>query len=247
MNGLDRIAAYVRNRMEYVVLWGLVLLVGGYATTVFVPKMSQRSAQSEVDLVVRKINIKGQKLGPLRRKMKKMNYVGLMHLLKKFSYYEEFLTRDIFHPFEVDVKVDEIVVNPYVLLKVIRHEVPFVWMGTFSKKDDKKLYVQFNSKKGTSFLKKGDRIMRYEIVEATPYHVDVRREGRDSILRLEKDKVALEEGIHAKIYNKESGKTFVIREGDFTEGWDVRSIANDGVTLHKGGVSVLVKKGDEQE
>lgn len=243
----DRIVLYVRNHFEWVVLVLLLMGVGAYGAAVFAPKVAQTRSASELDVVVRQINVKGQKFWPLRRKMQTINYVAMVQSLKKFSFYEEFLTRDVFHPYQKDVEVSDVVINPYQLLEVIRHEVPFIWKGIFAKEGDVVEYAQFNSKKGTAFLRKDDKIMGYVVEAITPYYVDVRHMESGSLLRLDKDKVALEEGIQAKIYNKENGKTALVREGDFTEGWDIRSITSESVTLHKGGVSVVAKKGDSQE
>jgi hypothetical protein len=237
---------YLQNNKDILILWILITLLGGYIVHYGVQKLGKTSlSRTEVDIIVKKINIKGQRSWPLRPKLKKNNYLAHVNLLKKFSYYEDFLKRDIFHSYVTDAQVDDTVINPYVLLGVIKVEVPLIWKGIFQKKGSKELRAQVNIEKDTYFLKKGDKILKYAIVEVTPYFVEVRKEGASMSVRLEKDIVALEEGIKAKIYNKENGETFAVAKDQFVEGWNVRSIMNGEVRMHKGGVTILVKEGEK--
>ena len=115
----------------------------------------EKGAKDKITIVNKKINSTARKILPMASTLKKIDYLKKIRDIKKFSYYYDLLTREIFIPFVVKPKKKKGYTNPYILKRIIKKECPLVWKGLIVSKDSKKMFAQVNVGNDTFFVKKG--------------------------------------------------------------------------------------------
>ncbi|OED35661.1 hypothetical protein AB834_04450 [PVC group bacterium (ex Bugula neritina AB1)] len=233
---------YICEKIEWIAFFLVFFLVALYCVNVAVSCLFFPSKVSEIDSVIRQIHVKAQNFTQLNDKSKDVDYVLQVAFLNPLSHYEELFVRDFCHPFQIKVAQKDFLKNPYVFLKIEKQEVPFVFKGTLIQKGKKDFYAQINSEKGTSFLRKGDTIMGYDILAISPSYIEIRYKGEDDLIRLDVGQVSLHGAVRAKIYNQRDANVFTVKEGDLVEGWRVVSIMEQEVVMTKGDGDIVVQK-----
>lgn len=241
------IKTYALNHLEKLIFLSCLFLFGAYIVSAGAYTFSDVQF-NEVEKVVNKINVIGQKAWKLSEmQWQEVDYVARFRTEKQFAFYDKLLTRDVFHPYVVAVQIDHVVINPYVLMEVIRKEIPLVWKGKIKNSKTGETLLQINDANKTYFVKQGDEIDDYKIMDFNDVYVVIQKKGLDKTFKLEQNSIALEEDVSAKIYNKQSGQTLQIVKGSLVEGWKVLSIEDEYVRMQKDQLLIFVKpeKGDK--
>jgi hypothetical protein len=236
---MNEIIVYAKRQIEKIIFFFVLLIFCCYSLFFCLNVLKSSGVTNVISRVCKKIDYVSKKQVPSIEKIEKTDYVSNLKGEKTFSNYKEILTRNIFLPYSVAIK-DSIKNNPYVLVEIIKKECPFVWKGIMISKDLKEVFAQLNTSKSTHFVKAGDIIEEYKIIDVNEMFVEIQK--NDIKLRLELNKIMYEGEDAAKIYNRKTKETNIVVLNDEIDSWIVQIVGKTYVRLGKDKELLYVKK-----
>ncbi len=237
---LNDILEYIKTRLEKSIFILLLLILSIYfiffLTSIFV----MNGQDSIVDNILKKMDILSRQ-EPLLKTLDEKDYAEDIKKQNTYSFYKDIISRDIFAQYVVKPE-DKEIHNPYTLVEIVKKECPYIWKGIIKESSGERVFAQLNDGKKTIFVKPGDELGEYNVVNVSELAVELKRKDNKKIVILEMNKIAKEDEEKVKILNKKDNKTYLVGLDDVFEGWKVSFIGQEHIRVIKDRAILYVKK-----
>ncbi len=161
---------------------------------------------------------------------------------EKLDYYNSLLTRDIFSETKVPVVIE--IAPVFEIRSIERLPLSFMYKG-FIETPDGSLLAQFNWDGSTKFVRTGDKIKGFKILEITKQAVLIQTPENLKI-SLKNNKVALGGDYQIVFFDSANKKTYTLKKNELLIGkYKVIDINDDSVILLKDNEKITLKKGEK--
>lgn len=156
----------------------------------------------------------------------KSHFAGLFNGLRpgkeKIS---DHLQRDIFQQYREEKKI----VYPMKIKEIVFNPQSFMYMGNIEKSPGE-FIAQINWKDSTSFVREGDRLDEWTVVQIRKAEVKlINAKGRELLLPTRMRVRAYEP--HVVLISNKTGKEYLLHQGDMAEGYKILDISQSMVIL----------------